>query len=192
MNFYKILKENETHYDLKYKYGLNIDPVKFDPSGDCKAGGIYFSREDILAFLDYGPWIRKVTIPEDAQVYEDPGEPKKWKADRIILGKRIKITARVIKQLIDEGANPRADDNFPLRHMSKLGKLEIVKLLLPLSDPKIYHSQALRWAAEHNHIKIVKLLLPVSEFCGFTRVYIDHYVNNRKIKDLIYKYYLKK
>jgi hypothetical protein len=105
MNFYKILNENETHYKLQYQTGLNIDPVPFDPSGDCMPGGIYFSREDILSFLDYGPWIRKVTIPEDAQLYENPGEPKKWKADRVILGERERITIEVIKRLIEEGAS---------------------------------------------------------------------------------------
>jgi len=70
MNYYKILSKDEYHYDLQYKTGLNVDPKPFNPSGNCEPGGIYFSREDILAFLDYGPWIRKVTLPKDALVYE--------------------------------------------------------------------------------------------------------------------------
>jgi len=53
MNHYKILKT-----------GLNIDLNPFDPHGDCRPGGIYFSHEDILASIDYGPWMRKATIPE--------------------------------------------------------------------------------------------------------------------------------
>ncbi|NCU31536.1 MAG: hypothetical protein EOM23_01060, partial [Candidatus Moranbacteria bacterium] len=65
---------------------------------------------DILAFLHYGPWIRKVTIPKDAKVYENPGILKKWKADRVILGRKYKITAKVIQRLIKEGADPKADD----------------------------------------------------------------------------------
>ncbi|MDD4082362.1 MAG: hypothetical protein PHD05_03145, partial [Sphaerochaetaceae bacterium] len=114
MDYYKILNEKEYHHGLQYKFGLNIDPKEFNPSGDCEPGGIYFSREDILAFLDYGPWIRKVTLPDDVRVYENPSGPRKWKADKVILGKKEKITAKVIKRLIDEGADPKANNNYPL------------------------------------------------------------------------------
>jgi len=163
MDYYKILNEEECHYGLQYKFGLNIDPIKFNPSGDCRPGGIYFSKEDILYFIDYGPWIRKVTLPEDAQIYENPSKPKKWKADKIILGKKEKISAKVIKRLIDEGINPKIDDSFPLRWAAKKGYTEIVKLLIPVSDPKICDSEALRNAAENGHTEIVKLLIPVSD-----------------------------
>ncbi|MDD4083267.1 MAG: hypothetical protein PHD05_07805, partial [Sphaerochaetaceae bacterium] len=94
MDYYKILHKDEIHRDLHYTTGLNIDNIEFKPFGNCLSGGIYFSREDILAFLDYGPWIRKVTLPEDARVYENPSYPKKWKADKVILGKKEKITAK--------------------------------------------------------------------------------------------------
>jgi len=104
VNFYKILNEEETHNGLKYHDGLNEDPLEFNPSGDCESGGIYFAREDILAFLHYGPWIRKVTIPEGESIYENPGSPKKWKAKRVVLGPRRRINLQVIKKLIKEGA----------------------------------------------------------------------------------------
>jgi len=162
MDYYKILHETERHYGLKYKFGLNIDPIKFNPRGNCRPGGIYFSREDILAFIHHGPWIRKVTLPEDAQVYENPSYPKKWKADKVILGKKEKITAKVIKRLIDEGANPNTCNSWPLRCAAEFGHLDIVKLLLPYSDPKAKNSEALRYAAENGYFEIVKLLLPYS------------------------------
>jgi len=163
MNYYKILNKKECHFGLQYKSGLNIDPIKFNPRGNCSPGGIYFSREDILAFIHYGPWIRKVTLPDDAQVYENPSYPKKWKADRIILGEREKITAKVIKRLIDEGADPNADNSWPLRCAAEFGHLDIVKLLLPYSDPKACDSYALRYAATNGYLNIVKLLIPVSD-----------------------------
>ena len=163
MNYYKILNEEETHRGIRYHTGLNEDPVPFNPSGDCKPGGIYFAREDILAFIEYGTWIRKVTLPKDEPVYENPGEPKKWKAHRVILGERRKITIKVIQELLDEGANPKADDSEALRRAAGNGHLEVVKLLLPVSDPKARDSEALRWAAENGHLEIVKLLLPVSD-----------------------------
>ena len=106
MNYYKITNKNETHHGLKYKTGLNIDPKPWNPSGNCEEGGIYFSREDILFFLDYGPWIRKVTIPTNIPIYTNPGLPVKFKAHRVILGPRRKITAAVIKELLAEGADP--------------------------------------------------------------------------------------
>ena len=58
MNYYKILNKKENHYGLQYQTGLNEDILEFNPSGDCTSGGIYFTREDIFAFLDYGPFIR--------------------------------------------------------------------------------------------------------------------------------------
>jgi hypothetical protein len=160
MDFYKVLSKDEKHFKLQYKTGLNIDPVPFNPYGDCRPGGIYFSREHILAFIDYGPWIRKVTIPEDAQVYENPGTTKKWKADRVILGEREKINdINVIRRLIEEGADPKILDSFALRWAAERGYIDIVKLLLPISDPTAENSYALRWAAKNEYLEIVKLLL---------------------------------
>jgi len=130
MNFYKIINETENHKGLRYKTGLNIDILPWNPDGDCEPGGIYFSREDILAFIDHGPWIRKVTIPEDVEVYENPGEPKKWKAHKVILGKRRRIDIGVIKGLLEEGANVHAGDGWALIWASENGHLEIIKLLI--------------------------------------------------------------
>ncbi|MDD4081743.1 MAG: ankyrin repeat domain-containing protein, partial [Sphaerochaetaceae bacterium] len=163
MDYYKILNKEECHYGLQYRFGLNIDPIKFNPRGTCEPGGIYFSREDILAFLNYGPWIRKVTLPDDVRVYENPSGPRKWKADKVILGKKEKITAKVIKRLIDEGANPKACNRCALLNAAEFGHLDIVKLLLPYSDPKACDSYALRYAATNGYLNIVKLLIPVSD-----------------------------
>jgi hypothetical protein len=220
MDFYKILNKDEKHFELQYQTGLNVDPLPFDPSGSCKPGGIYFSREDILAFISIGPWIRKVILPEDARVYENPGEPKKWKADKVILGEREKLDdVNVIKRLIEEGANPKIRNSYPLQLAAKYGHIEIVKLLLPLSDPTDDDSLALRWAAEYDrteivkllleagadpnandslalrwaaefgHIEIVKLLLPVSHITKYCLQYINHYCKNQEILGLIYSNY---
>jgi hypothetical protein len=159
MDFYKILNIDEKHHNFQYKYGLNIDTVPFNPHGSCIAGGIYFAREDILAFLDYGPWIRKVMIPEDAQVYENPGEPKKWKADRVILGKKEKITAGTIRRLIDEGANINPSSSTALLWAIVRNYYKMVEVLLEAgSNPNIKHP-LLEIAGQYNFVKIVKLLL---------------------------------
>ena len=162
MDFYKITNEDECHYNMKYKTGLNIDINPFNPS--CEPMGIYFSREDIFAYLDfYSYWIRKVTIPEDAQiqVFENPRSSKKWKSDKVILGDRKKINFKTIKKLIDEGANP---NNIALHWFSNHGDIDSVKLLIKRGvDVKNNHNRVLWWAAEKNHIDIVKSLIPLSD-----------------------------
>jgi len=156
MNYYKILNEEESHHNLQYKTGLNIDPYPFNPSGDCQPGGIYFASNDILAFLEYGPWIRKVTLLEDTQVYENPGRPKKWKANKVLLGERRRINIEVIQELLNEGADPKIKT---LQWAARNGYLEIVKLLIPISNSKLDNSYALQWAAMKGHLEIVKLLI---------------------------------
>jgi hypothetical protein len=160
MKYYKITNKNETHNGMKYKTGLNIDVLPFNPSGDCEVGGIYFSREDIFAFLGYGCWIREVTIPEGEMVYENPGFPKKWKAHKVILGKRRKITAKVIEELIKEGADVNAGGVSALSLASLNGHLEVVKVLLENgADVDTNDGCALSWASENGHLEVVKLLL---------------------------------
>ena len=105
MNFYKITNEEEFHNGIRYKTGLNVDVLPFNPLGDCESGGIYFAREDILAFGSYGKWIRQVTIPKGDKIYKNPGTLEKWKACRVILGKRRCLrTEETLLALIKEGA----------------------------------------------------------------------------------------
>ena len=161
MNFYKILNSNERHNGLQFKTGLNVDPIPFQKEGSCVRGGIYFSKKDILAFLDYGPWLRKVTIPTDTEMVLDPEkEPEKWRASKVILGKREKITIKVIERLIQEGAEVHACEDKAFRWASINGHLEIVKLLLEHGvDVHACEDEAFRWTSENGHIKVVKLLL---------------------------------
>ena len=160
MKFYKIMTEKEKHYDMQYTEGMNIDVVPFNPSGACRSGGIYFAREDIFEFYDYGPWIREVIIPEDGQVYENPGSPKKWKADRVILGaKRAKWDLEVIKELVESGANIHAQDDYAIRWASSNGQLEVVKYLA--ENGANIHAQddyAICWASENGQLEVVKYL----------------------------------
>jgi len=129
MKYYKITNEKENHHGLQYKTGLNEDPVPWNPNGNCQAGGIYFASKDILVFLSYGIWIREVVIPQGVPVYRDFGRSEKFKAPKVLLKRRRKITAEVIQELIEAGADPKACDSYALRWAAKNGHLEIVKLL---------------------------------------------------------------
>ena len=154
MKYYKITNKDEIHRGLQYKTGLNVDIQTFNPTGDCQDGGIYFAREDILSFLSYGLWIREVMLPKDARIYKNPGTPEKWKADKVILGQRRKITAEVVKELIAEGAKATED---ALYRAAERGHLEIVKVLLSAGAKPT--EDAIYWAADRGYLEVVKILL---------------------------------
>jgi len=150
MRYYKFTNKQENHNGLQYHDGLNIDILPFNPSGDCESGGIYFAREDILFFRDF--WLREV-IPI-GEIYENPGEPRKWKAHQVILGPRRKFDCKLCQKLLEEGAKPT---NYTLGWASADGHLDIVKLLLKIGvEPTIY---ILERASANGHLEIVKLLL---------------------------------
>ena len=159
MNYYKITNEKENHNGLQYQDGVITDVIPFNPSGDCAPGGIYFIREDIFAYLSYGPWIRRVELLEDSLVYENPGSPKKWKADKVFLHSRREINLDVIKELVREGANIHAYNDEALRWAAEKGHLKIVKFLVE-NGANIYANDdfALRYAAEKGYLEIVKFL----------------------------------
>jgi hypothetical protein len=129
--YYKITNEQEIHHGLKYNDGLNTDPLPFN-SGDCTDGGIYFASTDILAFLNYGPWIREVTIPNGEPVYTNPEIPVKYKAHRVVLGPRRKIDLKVIKELVSDGCNPKVDNDYAIRYAAEKGHLNVVEYLKSL------------------------------------------------------------
>ena len=92
--FYKLTNKKELHHRKQYGTGpheLN-DGETFDPSGECKPGGIYlFAEHQLVCHEKYASsayWIREVTFPPDAKVYV---ERNKYKADKLILGERNKF-----------------------------------------------------------------------------------------------------
>lgn len=102
MPFYKIMREDCIHHGFQYKTGLNIDKIRFSPRGSCKPGGMYFTCRNILSYIDYGPYICKVTIPDGAKIYCEGG---KFKANKFILGRKMRITSKVLIRLLEEGAD---------------------------------------------------------------------------------------
>lgn len=99
IDFVKLTNETECHNNFQFEDGLNIDKQSFNPSGECKLGGIYFVKKD-LAFMwtYYGctngvmKYIRKINIPDDARVYV---ETDKFKTNKIILSPREKINREI-------------------------------------------------------------------------------------------------
>jgi len=91
--YYKVTNEDECHNGYQYKDGLNILEEEFNdnPEHSCVPGGFYFTDYEYLPeFLNYGIFIREVSIPEDARVVKDP-QGDKWRTDKIIFGNRYHI-----------------------------------------------------------------------------------------------------
>ena len=89
----KLTNKECVHNNFTFIDGLNIDTVKFNPTGKCLPGGIYFVTIDNWPeWINYNSdimwYIWDVTIPDDALVYD---EKNKFKADKIILKNRIII-----------------------------------------------------------------------------------------------------
>jgi len=162
MKYYKILRENEKHSGLQFHTGRVDDPLPFAEYGSCVKGGIYFAPvTSILVFVNYGPWIREVTVPEDAQMVKDPGDgPEKYRASSVVLGEREEWSDPVVLQrLIAEGADVYIQGSFALYYAAESGHTETVQVLLEHGANVHFHADALCRAAEHGHTDTVKVLL---------------------------------
>jgi hypothetical protein len=96
VKYYKVLSADFQHYDHTYTLGLNIDKVPFNPKGECQPGGLYFTTfEHIHLYFWFGTFVAEVTIPDDAQLYN---EGNKSKADKIIISNIVTIREFIIAQ----------------------------------------------------------------------------------------------
>jgi hypothetical protein len=94
-NFYKVLNEKCNHRDFQYKHGLNKDTIEFNPTKECRPGGLYFTEAcKLIKWTDYGIYICKVTIPDEARVYI---EDNKFKADMIYVDLKNKTLIKDFK-----------------------------------------------------------------------------------------------
>jgi len=156
MKYYKIV-DPEGHNGLIYHEELNVDPLPFNPGGDCEPGGIYFAKEDILAFVNYGTELYEIEPIGD--VYENPGMPKKYKAHEV----NLKYVGKVIdniEMLIKEGADVHADYDCVLQWAAENGHYNVVRMLLENgADIHADRNYTLRWAVYNGYHKVVELLL---------------------------------
>ena len=163
MKFYKILNAMEYHNGLRFREGRVDDPRPFREKGSCAPGGIYFAPvTSIFALLGLGPWLREVTIPDDAQTVRESGNGFEiYRASSIVLGPRERWDdPEVLQRLIAEGADIHIDDDYALRCAAEDGYTKAVQVLLDAgADVHSVGDFALRWAAEGGHTETVHLLL---------------------------------
>lgn len=87
---YKLVHDDHKHHNFKYKLGLNIDTLKFDPSGECSGGGLYFTTlEYLFDYYLFHYFVYEIEIPNDSKVYI---EEKKFKSNKIILKNKKNIS----------------------------------------------------------------------------------------------------
>jgi hypothetical protein len=160
--YLKITNKEEIHYYLQYHDGLIIDPIPFEREGSCCPGGIYFTTPEFICyFINYGPWIREVTIPEDAEMVQDP-QGDKWRASKVILSPRKSLSeVDTWKWLIECGVDIHVDNDRLFWLCASNGSLEVVKYLIEFSvdidiDAKNF---ALQYSAQHGHLEVVKFLV---------------------------------
>ena len=82
-NLVKLTNKSECHNGFQFKTGLNKDTVLFNPTSECREGGIYFTDiENLAEWIEYGKkvmkYYRNVVLPDHCRVYV---EEKKFKAD---------------------------------------------------------------------------------------------------------------
>jgi hypothetical protein len=162
--YLKITNESELHRDLQYHDGLIEDILLFQPEGSCVPGGIYFTTQEyICKFLDYGVWIREITIPEDAQMVQDPDE-NKWRASKVILSPRRDLReVETWKWLIEIGVNIHAPHDFAFINAATNGYFEVVKFLVEHgADIHVYDDYTLRESAANGHTEVVDYLKGLS------------------------------
>ena len=99
--YYKVVDE-KGHYGVKYRLGLNIDPLPFndDKDDECVKSEIHFSDLDnIFSYFHCGDYVAEVSIPADAKVCCNNSWDKA-RADKIIINK-IMSKEEFISWLID-------------------------------------------------------------------------------------------
>ena len=156
--YFKILREDLTHYGYTYHKGLNVDSNPFEPVPNRRNGLFFADEKTILGFCNYGTKIAKVTIPEGEAIVLVGEE---YKAHRIILGQIRELwTKETFKWLISCGADIHADDDYALICASESGHGEVVRLLLE-SGANVHACDdlALHWATLYNNLNVVKLLI---------------------------------
>jgi len=160
MKYYRVNNAAENHMGLQYNTGLVED---YRRCGVGFLGGIHFASTDILAFINFGPWIREVTVPDGTEIFRAGYNAREFKAQRVILGERREITLSVVRELVAEGADVNAVNGTPLINATCLRKYGLVKTLLDCgANPLLADAEALRIADKIHHLAIFNL---ISERC---------------------------
>uniref|UniRef100_A0A6G6ACT1 Ankyrin repeat-containing protein n=1 Tax=Borely moumouvirus TaxID=2712067 RepID=A0A6G6ACT1_9VIRU len=164
--YFKITNEKECHNGFQYVDGLNILQGEFNnnPKASCVPGRLYFSdSENICKFLNYGVYLREVTLPtdnSDFQMLKDP-EGNKYGACMIILGDKHDLRdPDTWKFMISVGINIHAYNYYALKWASFHKYLKVLQFLVENgADIHVDNDYSLRCALNNDHFEMVKYLV---------------------------------
>jgi len=81
--YYKMVKADRRHYEHTYIRGLNVDHLPFAETGDCAAGGLYFTdAAGLFSFLSMGDDVAVIEVLPDARVVQ---VGNKWRANQVFI-----------------------------------------------------------------------------------------------------------
>ena len=112
--YYKLTKYNFESRGFEYNLGLNIDKKRFNPSGCCSGGGLYFCElKDIHQFESFGNYLTPIIVPKNIPIYKETHERcsheknsyEKLKAPCIYILPRIKIDNPIVNDFICKSAS---------------------------------------------------------------------------------------
>ena len=149
--FYKFLSVDNIHHGFKYQIGLNIDNVEFDPTGECKRGGLYFTNIiNIFKFYEYGNKISRIEILDDSQVYI---ETDKFKTDKFII-KSIVQTDNEILQILKNTQIKELNNENICSYASMNNGLECLKYAHENGCP--WDAFTCLYASKNGHLECLK------------------------------------
>lgn len=95
--FVKFINKNNNHFGFSYKIGLNQDTNKFNPTGSCRGGGLYFTNyQNAENWMHYGIILAPVILCKDAQYYIEPCGTK-YKTDKFYIEEFIDLDLNLIE-----------------------------------------------------------------------------------------------
>jgi len=157
--YFKITNAKEKHNKFQYHDGLNVlvDEFNDDPEASCVPGGFYFTdAKHIFEFLEYGIYLREITLPTNDPDFKIVKDNNKWRANKIILGKKYNlIDVSTFKYLLDQGADIHTDDNSAIKWAIENGHSEIIQYLISKGVDNDY---AILYAYLNYYFDTVKLL----------------------------------
>ena len=150
--FYKVLANDLIHHGFKYQIGINVDLVKFNPTGTCRSGGLYFTDiKNILRFTGYGNKIGCIEILDDSMIYV---ENQKFKADKLVLSEIIDDEKVILKLLKVSRENQCPWNQNTCASAALNGHLEVLRWARKNGCP--WDENTCAYAALNGHLKVLR------------------------------------
>lgn len=106
--FYRIMRDDMTHFDFRYKEGINIFKGYFNDcyTSECGPGGLYFTTaENLYSFYGYyyaeriPCHIRRIVVPVNDPLLKVVNLGTKYRANRIFVSEKVQNDKEIFELL---------------------------------------------------------------------------------------------